>query len=155
MIDFETPFSPGWWLNNLGRELLDRRVGRAGGRRWSRSTGKPTRIRPGLDLLHDHLEGDPPLLDVAAGWSDHFREVVRLGRLNAAALVIEARSNRMKLRDFRTAAPDDLLGDKVARDIMRANDMRVRAREVHDGFLSLGDSYVIVTPPTVANSSRW
>lgn len=146
MIDFDVPQSPGWWLNVLGRELQDRRLGRANGKRYSRSTSKPQRVRPGLDLLHDHLEGDPPLLNCARGWDEHFREVVRLGRLNVAALVIEAKSNRMKLRDFRTAAPDDTLGDARAREIMRANNLRVVARDVHDGMLALADSYVMVTP---------
>lgn len=148
MIDFDEPQSPGWWLNILGRELQERRLGRSGGKRYSRSTGKPQRVRPGLDLLHDHLEGDPPLLNCARGWDEHFREVVRLGRLNVAALAIESKSNRMKLRDFRTAAPDDTLGDVTARDIMRANNMRVVARDVHDGMLALADSYVTITPPS-------
>lgn len=147
MIDIETPYSPGWWLQILGRELQDRRVGRGpNGTLWSRRTSHTQRTRPGLDLLQDHLDGDPPLLDLASGWDDHFREVVRLGRLNLASLVIESKSNRMKLRDFRTAAPDDTLGDKVARNIMRENNMRVVARDVHDGMLSLADSYVMVTP---------
>lgn len=149
MIDFDEPQSPGWWLNILGRGLQDRRLGRSGGKRYVRTSSKPQRVRPGLDLLHDHLEGDPPLLNCAQGWDEHFREVVRLGRLNVAALVIEAKSNRMKLRDFRTAAPDDTLGDSVARDIMRANNLRVVARDVHDGMLSLADSYAMVTPKAV------
>lgn len=146
MIDFDEPQSPGWWLNILGRELQDRRLGRSGGKRYSRGTSNPQRVRPGLDLLQDHLEGDPPLLNCARGWDENFREVVRLGRLNVAALAIESKSNRMKLRDFRTAAPDDTLGDTKARDIMRANNMRVVARDVHDGMLSLADSYVMTTP---------
>ena len=147
MIETDVPNSPGWWLNILGRELQDRRLGRLGGRRWNRHASKPQRVRPGIELLHDHLEGDPPLPECATGWSEHFRSVQRLGRLNVAALAIEAKSNRMKLRDFRTAAPDDTLGDKVARDIMRATNMRVVARDVHDGMLALADSYAMATPP--------
>lgn len=147
MIDTDTPRSPGWWLKVLGRELQNRRHGRGpGGRMWSRSASKAQDIRPGLDLLHGYLAGEPPLPSAALGWEEHFREVVRMGRLNAAALVCESKSNRMKLRDFRTAAPDDTLGDARARDIMRANNLRVVARDVHDGFLSLADSYVMVTP---------
>lgn len=146
-IDIETPRSPGWWLNRLASDLIDRRVGRTGTKVWKRTTSKPQRIRPGLNLLHDHLEGDPPLLECAAGWEANFREIVRLGRLNPAALIVEAKSNRMKLRDFRTSAAADELGDTKARDIMVATNMVVVAREVHDGMLSLADSYVIATPP--------
>lgn len=113
---------------------------------WSRSASKSQEVRPGLDLLHSYLVGEPPLPTAARGWEEHFREVVRMGRLNAASLVCESKSNRMKLRDFRTAAPDDTLGDAEARNIMRANNLRVVARDVHDGLLSLADSYVMVTP---------
>lgn len=147
MIETDVPRSPGWWLKVLGRELQNRRQGRGeGGKRYSRSASKPQRIRPGLDLLHDHLMGDPPLPFAAQGWEENFREVVRLGRLNVAALAVESKANRMKLRDFRTAAPDDDYGDTVAREVMRANNMRVVARDVHDGMLSLADSYVMTTP---------
>lgn len=149
MIDTDTPRSPGWWLKVLGRELQNRRHGRGiGGKRYSRTASKPQRIRPGLDLLHDHLMGDPPLPFAAPGWEEHFREVVRIGRLNVAALAVESKANRMKLRDFRTAAPDDDYGDTLAREIMRANNMRVVARDVHDGLLSLADSYVMTVPPS-------
>lgn len=147
MIETDVPRSPGWWLKTLGRELQNRRHGRGpGGAVWQRGAAKPQEIRPGLDRLHGYLMGEPPLPAAANGWQEHFREACRMGRLNVAALITEAKSNRMKLRDFRTAAPNDLQGDEAARRIMRANDMRVVARDVHDGFLSLGDSYAMVTP---------
>lgn len=147
MIDTKTPHSPGWWLKRLGCELQNRRHGRGpDGRIWTRSAADAQRIRPGLDLLHDYLMGEPPLPSAARGWEEHFRETVRMGRLNMASQVVESKSNRMKLRDFRTAAPDDIHGDEQARRIMRANRLRTVAREVHDGFLSLADSYAMVTP---------
>lgn len=147
MIESDEQGSPGWWFKVLARELHDRRLGRSGGRRWTRSTIKPARIRPSLEMLQDHLNGDPPLLGVAEGWKEHFREVVRLGRLNVASLVVEAKANRMQLRDFRTAAAGDELGDTVARDVMRANRLKLVARDVHEGMLAFGDAYAIVTPP--------
>lgn len=143
----DIPRSPAWWVKTLGVELQNRRLGRDGGRVWRRDLVKPARIRPGLDLLADHLAGDPPLLGCADGWRDHFREVARIGRLNVAALVVEAKANRMGLAGFRTAAEGDEFGDKLAAELMRENRMKVRAREVHDGMLSLGDSYAMVTPP--------
>lgn len=143
----DIPQSPAWWVKTLAVELQNRRHGRSGGKLWTRSLSKPIRSRPGLDLLHDHLRGDPPLLGVADGWRDHFREVARIGRLNVAALVVEAKANRMGIAGFRTAAVDDDFGDKLAAELMRENSMKVRAREVHDGMLSLSDSYVMVTPP--------
>lgn len=147
MIDTTEPLSPGWWLKTLARQLMDRNDGREGAGIWSRRGAKPSRVRPGLNLLGDHFCGDPPLMGCAQGWAPHFREVTRLGRLNVAALVVEAKANRMPLRDFRTAAANDELGDQEARKLMRANKLKLVAREVHEGMLSLGDSYVMVTPP--------
>lgn len=143
----DIPRSPAWWLKVLATQLQDRRHGRSGGKTWSRGLVKPARIRPGIDLLHDHVAGDPPLMGCADGWKDGFRQVARMGRLNVAALIVEAKANRMALRGFRTAAADDELGDKAAREIMRANNMAVRARETHTGMLGVADSYVMVTPP--------
>ncbi len=143
----DIPQSPAWWLKVLATQLQDRRNGRAGSKRWTRTLQQPSRVRPGLDLLADHLAGDPPLLGCAEGWKDGFREVTRIGRLNVAALIAEAKANRMALRGFRTAEANDELGDKAAREIMRANNLAVRAREAHMGMLSLGDGYVMVTPP--------
>lgn len=148
----DIPQSDAWWVKILARELQDRRHGRTGSRLWSRGLSKPQRIRPGIDLLHDHLVGDPPLLGVADGWKDSFREVARIGRLNVASLVIEAKANRMPLRGFRTAAAGDELGDQQARDLMRANDLKVRGREVIDHMLALGDGYTMVTPPS---KTKW
>jgi hypothetical protein len=149
----DTPRSPAWWIKILATELQDRRQGRSGSRSWSRKAAKPQRIRPGIDLLLDHLAGDPPLLGVADGWKDHFNEVARLGRLNVAALVVEAKADRMPLRGFRTAAADDELGDSLARDLMRANQLMVRSREVHDFMLGTATGYGMATPPK--KGSRW
>jgi hypothetical protein len=142
----DIPRSPAWWFKILAGQLQDRRHGRSGPKKWTRALVQSTRVRPGLDLLHDHLAGDPPLQGCAEGWKDGFREVVRLGRLNVAALAVESKLNRMDLRDFRTAAANDELGDAKAREIMLANDLPVKAADVHTGTLSLADGYAMVTP---------
>lgn len=142
----DQPRSPAWWLKILASELQDRRHGRSGSKTWTRTTGKPTRIRPGIDMLNDHLTGDPPLPGCADGWKDGFRETVRLGRLNVASLVVEAKADRMQLRGFRTAAANDELGDAKAREIMRETDLLVKADEVITGMLALADGYAMATP---------
>lgn len=152
-VDASEPYSDPWWLNTLAKQLQDRRLGRCLGRAWSSTSLRTQRWRPALELLDDHFRGDPPLPVAAAGWQDHFREVIRLGRLNVAELVVVAKANRMQLRDFKTAAVDDTLGDEKARDIMRANSMKVVARDVHEHMLSLGDGYAIVTPK--ADGEKW
>ncbi|WP_300680743.1 hypothetical protein [Nocardioides sp.] len=148
MIDTEEPNSPGWWLKYLSGKLHDRRAGRSGAQRYNRRGLKPSKVRPGLELLDDYLRGDPPLReDIHRDWAPEFREHCRIGRLNVAPRIVSATTNRMGLRDFRTAAANDELGDEKARDLMRHNQLRLRARQVHDDMLGLGDAYTIITPP--------
>lgn len=146
-IDFETPGTPGWWLNRLATELHNRRVGRRGSKRFTRSGAEPSKVRPGLETLQAYLDGDPPLQDIHEGWAAPFRQFLRMGRMNVSPLLISATSNRMTIRDFRTAAANDELGDIEARKLMRANNLMLKMREVHDDCLGLGDAYTIVTPP--------
>ncbi|WP_183407634.1 phage portal protein [Nocardioides marmoriginsengisoli] len=147
-IETEEPYSPGWWLLTLGVKLHERRAGIRGKYKFARHGLKPNRVRPGLDLLADYLAGDPPLReDIHSEWSAPFRQFLRMGRMNIAPKLVSSTTNRMGLRDFRTAAVDDELGDLKARDLMRHNKLKLRAREVHDNMLGLGDAYTIVTPP--------
>lgn len=143
----DIPQSPAWWFKTLAHQLQDRRNGRRQGRLWTRGQVDRRGLRPGLDLLSDYLEGDPPLLKVAKGWEEQFREVVRLGKLNPAPLIVQAKSNRLKLLGFRTSAVSDDIGDSAARDIMRANDMVVKTREIHEFAMTYADGYSMVTPP--------
>lgn len=147
-IDIETPHTPGWWLHVLANQLHNRRAGRTGTRRFTRAMVEPSRIRPGLQLLEDYLAGDPPLReDIHAEWAAPFRQFLRMGRMNIAPKLVSSTTNRMGVRDFRTAAADDELGDIEARNLMRHNNMRLKTREVHDHMLGLGHGYTIVTPP--------
>lgn len=149
MIDDST--DAGRWFHRLARELHDRRTGRAGSRKWNaaRAQVNPGQIRPPLDLLEDYRLGDPPLRpDIHAGWKPYVRRFVRMGRLNMADLLITSTSNRLQLRDFRTSAANDELGDREARAIMRANGLKVVSRDVHEMALTMGEAYALVTPPS-------
>lgn len=146
--DIDTPFSPEWWIQTLATKLHNRRVGRAGRKVFTRTSVESSKVRPGIELLADYLRGDPPLRDdIHGAWSAPFRQYLRMGRMNIAPLLVSSSANRMTIRDFRTAAADDDLGDVEARKIYRANQLRLKAREVHDFMLGLGDGYTIVTPP--------
>ncbi len=143
----EIPQSPAWWFKVLAAELQDRRQGRSGNVVWSRSTNKPTRVRPPLDVLHDHFRGDPPLRGVAEAWADTFREVTRLGRLNTAELIVTAKTDRMGIAGFRTAEASDELGDKLAAELMVESNLAVKVGEIHDNAGWSGDGYAMVIPP--------
>lgn len=155
VIDTETVHSPGWWLKVLSTELHHRRAGRVGTKRYVRNTVEPCRIRPGLQLLQDYLDGDPPLReDIHTDWSAPFRQFIKVGRMNVSPKLVSATTNRMGITDFRTAAAEDELGDSEARNLMKRNRMRSKIREVHDYMLGLGDGYTIVTPPDASENSR-
>lgn len=139
--------SPDWWFKILAARLVDRKVGRLNGKKWDRTLLKTSGIRPGLDLLDAYRRGEPPLQNVASEWQPHVREFMRVNRLHLADLLVATSANRMQLRDFRTAAAADEVGDVEARNIMRANGMKVKAREIHTDMLALGDAYTITTPP--------
>lgn len=146
MIDTNTP--EGQWFKRLAMELHNRRTGRIGGAKWSKGAMSNKVERPGLDLLYDYFRGDPPLRsDIHSGWKPYVRAFLRAGRLNIAELTVVSTSNRMNLRDFRTAAPADEQGDQIAREVMRANEWEQMARDVHDDMLAMGDGYTITTPP--------
>lgn len=144
----DIPQSPAWWLKVLAGELQDRRQGRIGTVAWSRSTTRPTRVRPPLDVLHDHFRGDPPLRGVAESWADTFREVTRLGRLNIGELVVTAKTDRMGIAGFQTAEASDELGDKLAAELMAETDLAVKVGEIHDTMGWGGDGYGMVLPPS-------
>lgn len=143
--EFDTP---GWWLQHLSAELHDRRAGRRGNRVWTRGGIESPDIRPPLTTLAAYLRGDPPLRqDIHKHWAAEFRTFLRIGRMNVAPMLVSAPASRLTIRDFRTAAAADELGDVEARRLMKRNKLRRKAREVHDNMLGLGDGYTIVTPP--------
>lgn len=146
--DVETFDSPGWWLHQLSTELHERRAGIRGKKAWTRGGVESSDIRPPLTTLAAYLRGDPPLRsDIHQHWASEFRTFLRIGRMNVAPMLVSAPANRLTIRDFRTAAAADELGDVEARRLMKRNKLRRKAREVHDSMLGLGDGYTIVTPP--------
>jgi hypothetical protein len=132
-INVETVGSPGWWLKRLARKLEDR--------------------QPRLTMLHRYFDGDPPLphgIESTAAITARdraWRAFQRKARTNFAELSVEKPRQRMNLTGFRTAAAGDETGDAEARAMFEANGGAVLAADVHAGFLSLGDSYVIVGGP--------
>jgi hypothetical protein len=131
----------------LARELHERRVGREGNVLWTRTTSKNLRVRPGLELLYDYWQGNPPLSSVQKAMADHVREFIRIGRLNIAGLLVSSPGARLEITGFHTAHADDEQGDAVSARLMRATEYKLMARDLHDFAFSMGDGYSIVTPP--------
>jgi hypothetical protein len=142
-IDTTTPRSAGWWLEKLGQRLHERTTGR----RWSTTARFRRDIRPGLDLLHDYLIGDPPLPHVAQGWRDALLPFIRESRMNYAELVTESARERMIPLGWTTAVDADESGDEVATRIAAANQLQLRSADVFRWMLALGHGYMLIGPP--------
>lgn len=148
-IDADSP--EGKMFRRLAQELHDRRTGRVGSAKWNRDLLRNKVPRPPLDLLDAYFRGDPPLRsDIHSQVKPYVRAFLRAGRYNIAELTVVSTSNRMDLRDFRTAAANDEQGDLEARRVMVTNEWNQLARQVHDYMLSMGDGYTITTPVTDA-----
>ncbi len=123
-VDASEPQSPGWWLENLGKQLyadLDR-----------------------LETLDAYYRGDPPLPNSASSARAAYAMFQRLARVNFAEAIVEAPRQRMIPLGFRTGADGDENGDRAARALWQANDLDVESVEVHQMGLSMSRSYAIV-----------
>ena len=120
-IDADSP--EGKMFRRLAQELHDRRTGRVGSAKWNRDLLRNKVPRPPLDLLDAYFRGDPPLRsDIHSQVKPYVRAFLRAGRYNIAELTVVSTSNRMDLRDFRTAAANDEQGDLEARRVMVTNE---------------------------------
>lgn len=147
-IDSETRFSDGWWLRVLFQRLDARNQGSMNGPAELTSRQRPSGfVRPGLRLLRDWYLGRPPLPAAAAGWTSGFGEFIEFSRMNYASLVVDPTRHRMKPLGWRTAAQGDDLGDALALQISRANDLAVAFSDCAKDSLSLGDGYMVVGGP--------
>lgn len=134
MIDTQTPFSPGWWLDRLEQRL--------------------TRRKDHLDRLWRYYIGDPDLPEGAEGYREAYRAFQRKARNNYARLAVKATRDRIILNGFRTGADDDENGDKAARDIISANGLRVEYGDLHTYVLVMGVGYTIIGGPTAGTAGR-
>ncbi|MFG1872137.1 phage portal protein [Micromonospora arborensis] len=145
MIDVRERESPGWWLQRQFRRLSN-----------------PQRRRR-LQKLYDWQHGNAPLPDGTEYAKEAFRSFLRQSRTNFAELLTSSVSERMVPVGFRTAADGDETGDQTAVDLWERAGMDVRAADLHDLMLSMGEAYVIVgdiddetgAPVVSAEDPRW
>ncbi|MFD3952168.1 phage portal protein [Streptomyces albidoflavus] len=139
-IDATQVESPGWWLQRLGKRLLDERKDDTDDR------GETT---PGLDTLRDYAEGRAPLPTVPGVDPQEVATWMRDARTNWTALVLDSPTERMHVDGFRFSQPGDTsLGAQAADDdatrIWHENAMAADADLVHYGALSQRRAFVLV-----------
>ncbi|MEU7039848.1 phage portal protein [Streptomyces varsoviensis] len=139
-IDASKPESPGWWLQRLGKQLLDERLDR------QCADGE---IEPGLDKLRAFAEGRPPLPHVPGIDPREAAEWMRDARTNWIGTVIDSPTERMHIDGFRFGGTGDdgesaKTADDEANRIWQENALDADADLVHYGALSQRRAFVLV-----------
>lgn len=129
------PGTDDWWLIRLA---LD----------WGRDL-------PRLGRLRCYVDGTSM---VPAEWKqgsvrETYLRYIRMHRLNVAELSVNARVNRMKPIGFRTAAPDDDLGDVAAMATWKRSNLKVGSRSYFRDAAIYGRAYTLTTGPQAASAS--
>lgn len=136
-IDATQVESPGWWLQRLGKKLLDERDDRRD------ADGE---VEPGLDTLRKYAEGKAPLPTVPGIDPREIAEWMKDARTNWTSLVLNSPRERLGIDGFRFGGVDggSVKADDDANRIWRENGMRAESGLVHHGALSQRRAFVLV-----------
>ncbi|MFJ4768452.1 phage portal protein [Streptomyces uncialis] len=139
-VDATQVESPGWWLQRLGKKLLDERDDR---------TDEDGETEPGLDTLRKYAENKAPLPHVPGVDPREARGWMKDARTNWASLVIDSPSERLRVDGFRFGDPADTSdaarkADADANRIWQENSLDADADLIHYGALSQRRAFVLV-----------
>lgn len=126
-IDVTAANSPGWWMQNL----------------WKQLQGQQDR----LQMLDNYRRGRPPLVLGSQRLQSAYYRFQNMARSNFAELIVSAMVERMSVRSIRTAAANDDNGDQAAWRMWSANNLDVGSTDVHDAMGTFGCTYVAVGAP--------
>ncbi|CAO0836170.1 Phage portal protein, SPP1 Gp6-like OS=Streptomyces microflavus OX=1919 GN=Smic_81350 PE=4 SV=1 [Streptomyces microflavus] len=131
-IDATRVESPGWWLQRLGKKMLD-----------EREDSRPDadgEITPGLNTLRRYAEGKAPLPHVPGVDPREVAEWMKDARTNWTSLVIDSPTERMAVDGFRFGAAKGSKSAKAADEdanrIWQENQMDADSDLVHYGAMS-------------------
>ncbi len=100
---------------------------------------------PRLGRLRRYREGDAPMPDEAdPGMRAAYRKFIAMARLNMCELIVNAKANRQKVVGFRTAAVDDVYGDKAAWATWKRSHMAVGSRQLFADAGHYGRAFLTV-----------
>ncbi|WP_329168284.1 phage portal protein [Streptomyces sp. NBC_01267] len=138
-VDATKVESPGWWLQRLGKKMLDERQDHQD------ADGE---IIPGLDTLTRYAEGKPPLPHVPGIDPTEVAAWMKDARTNWASLVLDSTTERLGVDGFRfggtDGAGDSVKADDDANRIWRENHMRADSGLVHYGAISQRRAFVLI-----------
>lgn len=102
---------------------------------------------PRRHKLRSYVDGTAmlPVHATSASMRDAYLRFVKRSRLNLAELIVGARVNRQKVLGFRTAAPGDLNGDRLAMSNWNRSKMKVGSRDLFRDTATYGTGYLAAT----------
>ncbi|MET7939626.1 phage portal protein [Streptomyces sp. NPDC005302] len=139
-IDASKVESPGWWLQRLGKKLLDE---------VDDAVDADGETEPGLETLRRFAENKAPLPKVPGVDPREARDWMRDARTNWTSLVIDSPVERMHVDGFRFGTPDSnakdaTKGDSDANRVWQENALDADADLIHYGALSQRRSFALV-----------
>ncbi|MGW2666229.1 phage portal protein [Nocardia tengchongensis] len=146
MKDVDVVESPAWWLNFLGQRFNERdRTYDLPLHPHSQQLIYRTR-RQRLNLLWSYYIGQPPLPNVAEGYTDAFCDVLRKGRATYAPMAITPMLDRMQLNGVSTAVDDTPDGDDTARKIMEYSNFAAAIKDAFTFQFVMSEAYLMIVP---------
>ncbi len=127
-------------------DKLNARFTKATRPEWSDKLHRPVALRPRnevLDTLWSYNIGDAPLPQVADGYEEAFRDVLRQARCNYAPMCVNAMLDRMELQAVSTAIDNDTGGDDVAAKIMEESGFGAMAKDLFGYQFSMGEAFAM------------
>lgn len=137
--------SPAWWFDKLMSQFEAR-----GPRRWSPDAEVDPRDndtrRDRLERLWAYYTGRAPLPEVAAGYTEVFRAVMRKARSNYAGMATAAMGNRMGFNGISTGV-DSTGGDDLANEIVEVSNLDAEMQDLFAYLFVMSESYGMVVAP--------
>jgi hypothetical protein len=147
------PGSPEWWLNHLCAKFIARDTTYDLQELFMQPRAYRTR-RQRLNMLWSYYIGCPPLPQVATGYADTFRDVLRKGRATYAPMAITPMLDRMELNGVRTGVEDGVEGDDVAKRIMDYSNFAAAIKDAFMYLFVMSESYLMVIPAAPGSPDR-
>ena len=107
-------------------------------------TERYANLLPRYEILDAYYRGDPPLPNAPVRITEKFRQLQLMARSNWCGLVVDVVDERLRIDAVRSTAEPVL--DETLWGYWTANNMDMRASEVHTEALKLGLCYVSVWP---------
>ncbi|OBC11427.1 hypothetical protein A5784_35100 [Mycobacterium sp. 852013-50091_SCH5140682] len=127
-------------------DKLNARFTKATRPEWSDKLHRPVAIRPRnevLDTLWSYNVGDAPLPQVADGYEDAFRDVIRQARCNYAPMCVNAMLDRMEQQAVSTLVDNDAGGDDVGARIMDESGFGAMTKDLFGYQFSMGEAFAM------------